>query len=133
VLDVGTGSGILAIAAARLGVPSVVALDLDPDAVTAAAANAARNGVAERVRVEPTEGASFPGPPAPLVLANLLGTTLVALAPDLGRACATPGRLVAGGLLVSEVPAVTAAFAGCGFAVGDIVEREEWASLLLAR
>jgi ribosomal protein L11 methyltransferase len=132
-LDVGTGSGILAIAAALLGVPAVVALDVDPDAVTAAAANAARNGVAGRVRVEPIDAASFPGPPAPLVLANLLGTTLVALAPELARACATPGQLVAGGLLAPEAPAVTAAFAPHGFAVADSVEDEGWASLRLVR
>jgi ribosomal protein L11 methyltransferase len=133
VLDVGTGSGILAIAAARLGVPAVVALDVDPEAVAAAAANAARNGVAGRVRVEPTGAAEWTGPPAPLVLANLLGATLIALAPDLARACARPGRLVAGGLLAPEAPAVAAAFARSGFALAETVEREGWASLLLVR
>jgi ribosomal protein L11 methyltransferase len=132
-LDVGTGSGILAIAAALLGVPAVVGLDIDPDAIAAAAANAARNGVAERVRVAPIDVASFSGPPAPLVLANLLGTTLVALAPDLARVCATPGQLVAGGLLVPEAPAVTAAFAPHGFAVADAIEDEGWTSLRLVR
>jgi ribosomal protein L11 methyltransferase len=132
-LDIGTGSGILAIAAALLGVPAVVALDVDPDAVAAAAANAARNGVADRVRVEPIDAASFSGSPAPLVLANLLGATLVALAPDLARVCATPGQLVAGGLLASEAPAVTAAFAPHGFAVADAVEDEGWSSLRLVR
>jgi ribosomal protein L11 methyltransferase len=133
VLDVGTGSGILAIAAARLGVPAVAALDVDPDAVAAAAANAARNGVAERVRVEPTGAGEWAGPPVPLVLANLLGTTLVALAADLARACATPAWLVAGGLLAPEAPAVTAAFARHGFTVAETVEDEGWASLLFAR
>jgi ribosomal protein L11 methyltransferase len=132
-LDVGTGSGVLAIAAALLGVPAVIALDVDPDAVAAAAANAARNGVADRVRVEPVGAASFAGPPAPLVLANLLGATLVALAPDLARACDTPGQLVAGGLLAPQAPAVTAAFAPYGFAVADAVEDEGWTSLRLVR
>ena len=132
VLDIGTGSGILAIAAARLGVPAVVALDVDPDAVAAAAANAGRNGVGERVRVEATGAEEWAGSPAPLVLANLLGTTLVALAPALARACATPGRLVAGGLLAAETPAVTAALAGSGFVLAEAVEHEGWSSLLLA-
>jgi ribosomal protein L11 methyltransferase len=89
--------------------------------------------VADRVRVEPIDAASFSGSPAPLVLANLLGATLVALAPDLARVCATPGQLVAGGLLASEAPAVTAAFAPHGFAVADAVEDEGWSSLRLVR
>jgi ribosomal protein L11 methyltransferase len=131
-LDVGTGSGILAIAAARLGVASVAALDLDPDAVAAAAANAARNGVAGRVRVE-LGGPEACARAAPLVLANLLGSALVALAPVLARCTTAPGRLIAGGLLVHEVPVVTASFVPEGFALAEVVEREGWAALLLAR
>jgi ribosomal protein L11 methyltransferase len=133
VLDVGTGSGILAIAAARLGAVSVTGLDLDPDAVAAARANATRNGLADRVTVEPGGPEDWSGPPAALVLANLLAPALVALAPALGRCCATPGRLIAGGLLSHEVPAVTAAFVPEGFALAEVLEQEGWASLLLAR
>jgi ribosomal protein L11 methyltransferase len=131
-LDVGTGSGILAIAAARLGVPSVVALDLDPEAVAAAAANAARNGVAGRVRVELGVLEAWAGP-APLVLANLLASALVAQAPALARCTAAPGRLIAGGLLVHEVPVVTASFVPEGFHLAEVAESEGWAALLLAR
>jgi ribosomal protein L11 methyltransferase len=133
VLDVGTGSGILAIAAARLGVLAVTALDVDPDAVAAARANAERNDVADRLRVELGGPETWTGPPAPLVVANLLGATLVSLAPALGRCCATPGRLVAGGLVVHEAPAIAAAFVPEGFALVEVVEHEGWASLLLAR
>lgn len=133
VLDVGTGSGILAIAAARLGAASVTALDVDPDAVAAARANAARNGVAERVRIEPGRPEDWAGRPAPLVLANLLAPALVALAPALGGCCTTPGRLIAGGLLSHEAPAVTAAFVPEGFALAEVLEHEGWASMLLAR
>jgi ribosomal protein L11 methyltransferase len=132
-LDVGTGSGILAIAAARLGVPGVTALDIDPDAVAAARANAERNGVAARLRVALDGVETWPGPPAPLVVANLLGATLVSLASALGRCCAAPGRLVAGGLLVHEAPSVAAALVPEGFALVEVVEHEGWASLLLAR
>jgi ribosomal protein L11 methyltransferase len=131
-LDVGTGSGILAIVAARLGVASVTALDLDPDAVAAAAANAARNGVAERVRVELGSLEAWAGP-APLVLANLLAPALVALAPALARCTTASGRLIAGGLLVHEVPAVTASFVPEGFRLAEVAENEGWAALLLAR
>jgi ribosomal protein L11 methyltransferase len=131
-LDVGTGSGILAIAAARLGVVSVAAVDLDPDAVAAAAANAVRNGVAGRVRVELGGPEAWAGS-APLVLANLLAPALVALAPALARCTTAPGRLIAGGLLVHEVPAVTASFVPEGFGLAEVVESEGWAALLLTR
>lgn len=133
VLDVGTGSGILAIAAARLGAAEVVGLDLDPEAVTAARANAARNGVADRVRVELAAAEEWHGAPADLVLANLLGEALVRLSPVLDHLAAPRGRLVAGGLLSAEVPAVRAALGRAGFALRGRVDREGWASLLLAR
>jgi ribosomal protein L11 methyltransferase len=133
ILDVGTGSGVLAIAAARLGGRDIRALDLDPDAVAAARANARRNRVADRVRVELASIETWTGPPAELVLANLLGPTHVALARVLACCCAVPGRLIAGGLLLQEVPAVLSAYAPEGFALETAVEREEWATVLLAR
>lgn len=133
VLDVGTGSGILAIAAARLGAAAVVALDVDPDAVAAARENAGRNGVADRVRVELGGPEAWAARPAPVVLANLLASALVRLAPALGRCTAVPGRLIAGGLLVHEAPAVAASFVPDGFALAEVLEHEGWASLLLAR
>jgi ribosomal protein L11 methyltransferase len=132
-LDVGTGSGILAIAAARLGALTVTALDPDPDAVAGATANAARNGVADRVRVELARLEDWAGPPAPVVLANLLGSALVTLAPRLARVASVPGRVIAGGLLVREVPVVAASFVPEGFELAEIVEHEEWAAILLAR
>jgi ribosomal protein L11 methyltransferase len=133
-LDVGTGSGILAIAAARLGAVSVLALDLDPDAVRAARDNADRNGVADRVWVELGSVEALATAAHDLVLANLLGPALVTLAPALGRAAAPRSRLVLGGLLVHEVPAVVAAFVPGGFRLVERLELEGgWASLGLAR
>jgi ribosomal protein L11 methyltransferase len=133
VVDVGTGSGILAIAAARLGATDVRAFDVDPDAVAAARANAARNGVAERVRVELAGFENWPGPPATLALANLLGATHVAHAERLARCVGPRGLLVAGGLLVHEVPAVASAFVPEGFALVELIEHEGWAALGLER
>ncbi len=133
VLDIGTGSGILAIAAARLGAPAVFAIDTDPDAVAAAVANAARNGVAARVRVEIGTLDAWGGPPADLVLANLLGAALVASAPSLGRCCRVAGRLIAGGLLVHEVPTAVASLVPEGFRLVELIEHEGWAALLLTR
>src|SRR5262249_56109098 len=71
-IDVGTGSGILAIAAARLGVGAVLAIDDDPDAVACAMANAARNHVADRVRCALADAAALREPRVPLLVANLL-------------------------------------------------------------
>jgi ribosomal protein L11 methyltransferase len=133
VVDVGTGSGILAIAAARLGATDVRALDVDPDAVAAARANAERNGVADRVRVELGGFEDWAGPPAALALANLLGATHVAHAEHLARCVAPRGLLVAGGLLVHEAPAVASAFVPEGFALIELIEHEGWAALGLER
>jgi ribosomal protein L11 methylase PrmA len=58
---------------------------------------------------------------------------LIVLAPVLARACTTPGRLIAGGLLAHEAPAVASAFVPEGFALVELVEYEGWASLLLER
>jgi ribosomal protein L11 methyltransferase len=133
VVDVGTGSGILAIAAVRLGAADVRALDVDPDAVAATRANAERNGVAGHVRVELAGFEDWAGPPGELVLANLLGATHVAHAGSLARCVASRGFLVAGGLLVHEAPAVASAFVPEGFALAELVEHEGWAALGLER
>jgi ribosomal protein L11 methyltransferase len=133
VLDVGCGSGILAIAAARLGVPRVDAIDVDPDAVAATEENARQNGVADRVRASVAAADAWPGPPAALVFANLLGAAHLTLAPALTALTAPGGALIAGGLLVHEVPAVAGAFAAAGCWLAEVAEQEGWATLLLRR
>jgi ribosomal protein L11 methyltransferase len=132
-LDVGCGSGILAIAAARLGVSRVDAIDVDPDAVTATEENARRNAVADRVRAGVAAVDAWTGPPAPLVLANLLGAAHLTLAPTLTGLTTPGGTLIAGGLLVHEVPAVVGAFVAAGCWLDEVAEHEEWAALLLHR
>jgi ribosomal protein L11 methyltransferase len=116
VLDVGTGSGILAIAAAKLGAASVMALDVSPVAVEAARANAAANGVVDRVevRLATLEGAAgepyMPLPPDlavlgaeigehDLVLANIIARVIGQLAPSLLRATRPNGTLIASGII----------------------------------
>jgi ribosomal protein L11 methyltransferase len=132
-LDVGCGSGILALAAARLGVPRVDAIDVDPDAVAATGDNARQNGLADRVRawVAPVEG--WAGPAVPLVLANLLAAGHVSLAPTLAGLLTPGGRLIAGGLLSHEVPVVMGAFTAAGCWLVEVVEHDGWAALLLRR
>jgi len=132
-LDVGCGSGILAIAAAGLGVSRVDAIDLDPDAVLATTGNARRNGVENRVHPSVVAADAWDGPPAPLVLANLLAATHVTLTPALTRLVTPGGRLIAGGLLVHEVPVVAGAFAAEGCWLVEVSEDDGWAAVLLGR
>jgi ribosomal protein L11 methyltransferase len=132
-LDVGCGSGILAIAAARLGVSRVDAIDVDPDAVGATEENARLNAVADRVHASVADVARWAGPPAPLVLANLLGAAHLTLAPTLTELTTPGGTLIAGGLLVPEVPAVAGAFVAAGCWLVEVAEHEGWATLLLRR
>ena len=107
VLDYGCGSGILAIAAALLGAGQVAATDIDPQALTATADNAARNGVT--VSTHAVE--SVPDERYDIVLANILAGPLCALAPALLERLAPGGQLVLAGLLNAQVDAVIAAYA----------------------
>jgi len=126
VLDIGTGTGILAIAALKLGAPTVTAIDVDPDAVAAAQVNAGRNGCAGlTVRLaEPQEVRER----FPLVLANLLTHTHLALAPEYARLVAPGGSLVLGGMLDHEDERVGEALAGAGFTPRARLALDGWAS-----
>jgi ribosomal protein L11 methyltransferase len=137
VLDVGTGSGILAVGAALMGARSVRAVDPDPIAVDSAAANASRNGV----RIDVSRG-SLPveGGPFDLVLANLVAGLLVDLAAELAAAIRSGdgrprsgGRLLASGIHVDREPEVRRAFAAAGLRVLDRTEETEWVALDVER
>ena len=130
-IDLGTGSGILAVAAACLGIGEVLACDTDPDAIAATLANAARNAVDTRVRALVADAATVVTEPAPLVLANLLAAAHQALAPRYRRLVARGGALVLGGLLDAEADTVTAALAAHGFRREAARSREGWTSLSL--
>jgi ribosomal protein L11 methyltransferase len=130
-IDLGTGSGILAIAAARLGVAHVVACDTDPDAVAAAEGNATRNGVADRVRAIVADAAALAAEPAPLVLANLLAAAHRALATRYRDLVTAGGALVLGGLLDAEADEVATALAACGFRREAGRSLDGWTSLAL--
>jgi ribosomal protein L11 methyltransferase len=137
VVDLGCGSGVLAIAAAKLGHGPVLGVDHDPLALEATAQNAAVNGVEVAVRAYDLlrDG---PAPGAPLVFANLLGPLLRRLAvegfagPGAGGD-ATPAALVAGGLLSEEADDVAAAFVRRGLRERTRRTDGEWTALLLAR
>jgi ribosomal protein L11 methyltransferase len=128
-LDLGCGSGVLAIAAARLGWSPVLALDFDPASVEATQANAAANGVALEVRRHDLRRAATP--PADAIAANLLGPLLRSWAAELASAGSLRSRVIASGILEPEADGVAAAFGECGlFEVARRV-RGEWAALRL--
>jgi len=128
-LDVGTGSGVLAIALARLGVERVVALDVDPAVVPLARANLALNGAA-RVALLAGPLAALRGR-FDLVVANLLAEAIVAEAGALAGAVAPRGRLVLSGLLAEQLPAVRAAHPG--WRVVETRAEAGWRTLTLRR
>ncbi|MCB0999788.1 MAG: 50S ribosomal protein L11 methyltransferase [Acidimicrobiales bacterium] len=101
VLDVGCGSGVLAIAALRLGATSAVAVDISPAAAVATVDNARRNGVVGRIDASTTPLSSVTGS-YDLVLANILAPALVELAPHLRRVLAPGGTLVVSGILADD-------------------------------
>jgi ribosomal protein L11 methyltransferase len=128
-LDLGCGSGVLAIAAARLGFAPVLAVDNERSAVAAASANAALNGV--ELAVRRLDLRSEPVPEAGTVAANLLAPLLERWAAELARARRAPRRLIAGGVLGPEADATAAAFAAAGLRETRRRELGGWAALLL--
>jgi ribosomal protein L11 methyltransferase len=130
--DWGTGSGVLAIAAAKLGFSPVTACDHEPAAVEAAAANAAANGVElELARVNLRER---PPPLAPTVTANLTAPALLAIAERLGAGDRpAPEAVICSGLLAAELGDVAGAFERFGLAERERRGEGEWWALLLTR
>jgi ribosomal protein L11 methyltransferase len=134
VIDYGCGSGILGIAALKLGAAHVTAVDLDPQALLATRDNAARNGVDSSIDVR---GVGMPGieaslPPAYCVMANILAGPLIDLAPKLTAACEPGGHLLLSGLLKTQAYAVKAAY-GAAFDKVQAIERDDWCCIYARR
>ena len=133
VLDVGSGSGILGIAALALGAGTVDAIDTDPEAVTATAANAEANGFAGRLSVRQGSLDEAARQQYPLVLANLVAAVLVQLARRLASHLASGGTLLASGIIAERGPEVEAALAAAGLACAERRIDGEWVSLRMLR
>ena len=135
-LDIGTGTGILAIAAARALNANVVASDMDPIAVDVAADNARMNGVQSRVSVFEAKGLAHPAlrrAKADLLFANILLRPLLDLAPAFSRALRPGGLCVLSGLLDRQARQVESRFRSLGFSLDSRILLDGWTTLLLRR
>jgi ribosomal protein L11 methyltransferase len=133
VLDVGCGSGILGLAALALGAGRVDALDTDPVAVETTLANAAANGMGDRITAHAGTLEEAAAEPYPLVLANLVAVVLVELAPRLAAHLTTGGTLLASGIISERAPGVLAALSAAGLLLDERVDDGEWVSLRMTR
>ncbi len=132
VLDIGTGSGVLALAAHRLGARHVRGIDTDPDAIRAARENVALNRITAGIDLSVADFRT-PGPaPVPLVVANLTGGLVARHAAALLRHVAVPGHLILSGVTTSEEDEVISALGKAVTVRGREVE-EEWVGLLVER
>jgi ribosomal protein L11 methyltransferase len=136
VADLGAGSAVLAIAAAKLGAVQVTAIELDHDAIANAEENVLRNGVADRVTV--IEGdAELLLPfvaPVRVVLANIISSVLIALLPTIAASLGPDGEAVLSGILMEERPAMRAVLESHGWRVlGDDVEGMWWSARIARR
>lgn len=137
IADIGCGTAVLAMGAARLWPVTVLASDIDPVAVDTAAANVIANGLDGRV--ECLEAAGFDHPmlegaaPYDLVLANILKQPLIDLAPDMARHVAPQGRIILSGILTTQADEVTAAYGAAGFAPDRRDDMGDWTTLVMTR
>jgi ribosomal protein L11 methyltransferase len=134
VYDVGCGSGILAVAAAKLGAGEVIAMDYDPVAVSVAEENIRQNNVHNVVACESDllsacEGAA----PAELITANIIADVIVRLFAQLDRHLAPGGTLLASGIIDDRIADVEHAAAQHGFTVLDMTCEKEWAAMIIRR
>ena len=136
VVDLGTGTGVLAMAAAKALHRPIHCGDIDPVAATAAAANARLNGVGPHVRPVVAVGPRHPGiqgaAPFDLIFANILAKPLRLMAPAVAAIAAPRAELILSGLLPRDVPGILSSYAPHGFALRRRIELEGWATLLLA-
>jgi ribosomal protein L11 methyltransferase len=130
-LDVGTGSGVLALAALTLGVPRALAIDVDDDALRAAEVNARLNGLGDRLELRRGGPGSLSGR-WPLVLANILAAPLIEMAPALVRCVGRQGRLVLSGIPVAVEADVARAYRHLGMRPVAVTSRSGWVAIVLS-
>ena len=128
--DIGCGSGILAIAAARLGAASVLATDSDPSVLPVAELNAARNQVAERIEFAETDLIPVTRGPFDVAVCNILAPEVIRLASDLRRMLGEGGVFIGSGFVIESIEVVSAALEEAGLEVIATPREEEWAAVI---
>lgn len=129
VLDVGTGSGVLSIAARKLGAGHMVALDIDPQAVEVARENLANNGIFEALDVCTTPVSEIMAEFS-VVFANILAEDLIRMSPMLTPRLLKGGMLILSGILTEKEAGVIAAYAATGLTLVEVTRLEEWSCLV---
>lgn len=133
VLDIGTGSGILAIAAARLGAARVQARDIDPVAIAVARRNVQANGVARIVRVIHGAGVGPRRAPYDIVVANIIAETISALLPDVRAGLAPHGVFIGSGIVDDRLDEVIRAGEAAGFGRPEVLASGPWRAAVFTR
>ncbi len=137
IADIGAGTAVLAMAAARVWPGQVLASDIDPVAVEVARANVAANGLADRILC--VEAAGFGHPdiaaraPFDLIFANILKGPLIALAPDMAAAVASGGVVILSGILTDQADEVAGVYTRSGINHTEREDIGDWATLILSR
>jgi ribosomal protein L11 methyltransferase len=137
VADIGSGTGVLAMAAAKVWPSAVLASDIDSVAVDVARANTEMNDLAGRILCLEAPGFDHPDiaarAPFDLIFANILKGPLIELAPDMAAHAAAGGRVILSGLLVVQAEDVTKAYLAQGFTLSDREDIGEWSTLVLQK
>lgn len=133
VIDVGCGSGILGIAAAKLGAKQCYLTDIDPVAVESAAHNALRNGVSQKTVVAHSDLLANASVQGDVVLANITAEILVRLAPSIPANLKEGGTLILSGIIADRLPLVTEAYTAQGLKLCGQMNRGEWYALVYER
>ena len=133
VLDVGTGTGILGMAAVLFGADRVVGIDNDPEATAAASENVRLNGLEKKMSVASTPLATMQGPFS-IVVANIIHDVLLELSEDLDRLTSGGGRLIVSGILTGEqTETISKHFSDRGFCQEKHLHKKEWSALLFSK
>lgn len=134
-IDVGTGTGVLAIALAKRTRSTVIASDIDPISVTTTIENAAQNGVGTQIVALEATGVNHPtiqrNAPYDLIVANILAGPLMALAPAIGRIAQKGAVVILSGILQHQARGVINAYARQGMVLNQKLQRKDWTTLIL--
>jgi ribosomal protein L11 methyltransferase len=131
-LDVGTGTGILAISCAKLGIKNVVAVDLDPQAIEIAGKNIAINGVANRIEIINRDIAMCKGT-FDLIVANLTANALISLRPHLVRMTKADGYMILSGIIEQDATSIETLFESKDITIHDTLTEKEWVCYVLKK